>query len=425
MKKTPDRPPIPASSFRVVYIIALIYLVFWIFLTLISVDDMNEAKLTYDDCQYGEYTYLSFTMEPTDQYPYYLIYVKELADPLRIDSLFYSEKMTYNLNYLTKGELLCCYVDDDQNVVEMTWQGFVHHEILTLDEYTEKTYLNRLAIVIFYAVISGMIFLTATVTALLCLKAKRHEKKIRQLYRIHTVRTAGRHRGQKYAVMSRAAFFLTVGYLVLQPFLFFILLAVSILAEVLGGDGSIYATVAGASLFLGGVLLAVQYHSLNRYGNHAFIRKLYATDITCANLPLDQDSLTKILIQQDYNHCGNSIFYKTKEIRHKRKTKPHTFTVSLVTEEGLAKRARELEVPFPIEKKGAFSHEILFVTVESSLSEAIGTACRFIEYTAFYRERSSVPILLHEGNCYYFKIGSANRPYRIALNEMLLMLGLL
>ena len=426
MSKTPKGPKTPSSTFLAVCILMIFFSLFWAIPIGVGIGDMNESRLTHSDYQYSTYTYQYFKLDDSDDSdPYYDIYVKELSEPLYIDNLFYDDELTKALIYLEAGETVSCYTKENGEIVELTWQGFGTHTVFSLEAYNEGTYDNGLTMVIVFSVLIGIQLMIAIVMGCLYPRAKRREHEIKERYRVRTVATPKRRSREDQSVISRPTFILLITLMIVLPFLFAVFFAIGLINIEENTSGTAYLIAAFSSLGILILLFATQYRKLTRYENAAFIKKLYETDMTAASLALDQDTLISILIKHDYNRSGNDVFYKVKKVYQNKTSQTHTYNAHFYTEEALAQRARSLEIPLPKEKSTVFTHDILFVTVEDSLPEAMINAYRIVEYTAFYNNRSFVPILLHEGNLYFIKVGSTMRPYRMALNEALFLVGLL
>ena len=425
MSKTQKGPKTPSSTFLAVCILMIFFSLFWAIPIGIGIGDMNESKLTHSDYQLNTYTFQYFKLDDSDDDsdPYYDIYVKELSEPLYIDNLFYDDELTKALIYLEAGETVSCYTKENGKIVELSMAD--GNTVLSLDAYNEGIYDNGLTMVIVFSVLIGIQLIIAIVMGCLYPRAKRREREIKERYRVRTVPTPKRRSSEDQSVISRPTFILLITLMIVLPIVFLVFLVMGLISLEERADGTAYLIAAFSSLGVTILLFATQYRKLTRYENAAFIKKLYETDMTAASLALDQDTLISILIKHDYNRSGNDLFYKVKKVYQNKTTQTHTYNAHFYTEEALAQRARSLEIPLPKEKATVFTHDILFVTVEDSLPEAMINAYRIVEYTAFYNNRSFVPILLHEGNLYFVKVGSTMRPYRMALNEALFLVGLL
>ena len=424
MSKTPKGPKTPSSTFLAVCILMIFFSLFWAIPIGIGIGDINESKLTHSDYQLNTYTFRYFKLDTSDDSdPYYDIYVKELSEPLYIDNLFYDDELTKALIYLEAGETISCYTKENGEIVELSMAD--GNTVFSLEAYNDGTYDNGLTMVIVFSVLIGIQLIIAIVMGCLYPRAKRREREIKERYRVRTVPTPKRRSSEDQSVISRPTFILLITLMIILPIVFLVFFVMGLVSLEERADGTAYLIAAFSSLGVLILLFATQYRKITRYENAAFIKKLYETDMTAASLALDQDTLISILIKRDYNRSGNDLFYKVKKVYQNKTTQIHTYNAHFYTEEALAQRARSLEIPLPKEKSTVFTHDILFVTVEDSLPEAMINAYRIVEYTAFYNNRSFVPILLHEGNLYFVKVGSTMRPYRMALNEALFLVGLL
>lgn len=425
MSKTPKGPKTPSSTFLAVCILMIFFSLFWAIPIGIGIGYMNESRLTHSDYQYNAYTFQYFKLDDSDDDsdPYYDIYVKERSEPLYIDNLFYDDELTKALIYLEAGETISCYTKENGEIVELSMAD--GNTVFSLEAYNDGTYDNGLAMAIVFSVLISIQLIIAIVMGCLYPKAKRRERGIKELYRVRTVATPKRRSSEDQSVISRPTFILLITLMIVLPIVFLVFFAIGLINIEENTSGTAHLIAAFSALGVTILLFATQYRKMTRYENAAFIKKLYKTDMTVASLALDQDTLISILIKHDYNRSGNDLFYKVKKVYQNKTTQTHTYNAHFYTEEALAQRARSLEIPLPKEKSTVFTHDILFVTVEDSLPEAMINAYRIVEYTAFYNNRSFVPILLHEGNLYFVKIGSTMRPYRMALNESLFLVGLL
>ena len=122
----------------------------FIFLFIISINDYNASKTTYDDLMYGEFTVKSIReVTDSDMGNTYYIDVVEDERNIKVNNLLTNKKVIEGILSLKSDDMIYCYFVNSSSYYEIVELKTENSTILSLDDYNKiYNYQGTIGIVI-------------------------------------------------------------------------------------------------------------------------------------------------------------------------------------------------------------------------------------------------------------------------------------
>ena len=109
-----------------------------VFLFIISINDYNASKTTYNDLTYGEFTVESIReIADPDMGNMYYIDVAEEEKNIKVNNLLTNKKVRDGILSLKSGDMIRCYFISNSSYYEIVELKAENRTILSLDDYNK------------------------------------------------------------------------------------------------------------------------------------------------------------------------------------------------------------------------------------------------------------------------------------------------